>query len=125
MLEALIDSLAKQCAIDHALARQALAMVLQELHEGAEGHLAGELEASIDGLGDLEAAGSGGGGFGLMGEASGLVSGTPDSGLHGLNALLGHQKIEGFDRVLSNLVGAQAGAELGGRLQTALSRLSQ
>ena len=75
--------------------------------------------------GDVEAAGSGGGGFGLMGEASGLVSGTPDSGLRGLKALLGADRIDSFDQVLSDVVGEQAGPELGARLQTALARLGQ
>jgi hypothetical protein len=125
MLENLVDSLAKRFGIDHALARQTLAMMLQELHEGSEGHLASELEAAIEGLGDVEAAGSGGGGFGLMGEASGLVSGTPQSGLHGLQALLGKDRVDGFDQVLAEIVGEQAGPELGARLQTALARLSR
>jgi hypothetical protein len=125
MLENLVDSLAKRFKIDHALARQTLAMMLQELHEGSEGHLASELEDAIGGLGDVEAAGSGGGGFGLMGEASGLVSGTPQSGLHGLKALLGADRIENFDQTLSDVVGEQAGPELGGRLRVALARLSQ
>ena len=121
MLENLVDSLAKRFKIDHALARQTLAMMLQ----GSEGHLASELEDAIGGLGDVEAAGSGGGGFGLMGEASGLVSGTPQSGLHGLKALLGADRIENFDQTLSDVVGEQAGPELGGRLRVALARLSQ
>jgi hypothetical protein len=125
MLEKLVDTLATRCGIDHALARQTLAMILQELHEGGEGHLASELESAIDGLGNLEATGSGGGGFGLMGEASGLVSGTPDSGLHGLKALLGRHRIEGFDHILSEAVAALAGKELGARLQVALSRLNE
>ena len=124
MLDDLIDSLAKRFHIDHALARQTVAMVMQALHESNEGHLASELENKIDGLGDLEAAGSGGGGRGLMGEASGLLSGTPASGVHGLNALLGHEKLSGFDRALADIVKQQAGDDLGQGLQSALDRMT-
>ena len=124
MLDTVIDQLAKQFRIDHGLARQAIAMVIQALHENGAGHLVSELEAAIDGLGDVEAAGSGGGGRGLMGEASGLLGGTSNSGLHGLDALLGHEKLNGFDEALSKIVSEHANEDLGSRLKTELDKLT-
>lgn len=122
MLDDLIDALAKRMAIDHALARQSLAMMLEALHENDAGELAGALEARIGDLGNVEGAGSGGGGMGLAGESAGLVSGTPDSGAHGLKVLLG-AKAGQFADAASEIVGQQADAALGQELGGILKRI--
>lgn len=122
MLDDLIDALARKLAIDHALARQSLAMMLEALHENDEGELAGVLEQRIADLGNVEATGSGGGGFGLAGESAGLVSGTPDSGVHGLKALLG-AKAGQFPAAVGDVFAAQAGAALGQQVGDVLKRI--
>ncbi len=122
MLNDVIDGLAHRMAIDHALARQSLAMMLQALHEHDEGELASVLEDRIADLGNVEAAGSGGGGFGLAGEAAGLVSGTPDSGVHGLKVLLAG-KAGQFPEAASEVIGAQTDAALGQQLKGILQRI--
>lgn len=119
MLDDVIDGLAHRMAIDHALARQCLAMMLQALHENDAGELAGVLEAKIPDLGNVEATGSGGGGYGLSGEAAGLVSGTPDSGVHGLKVLLG-SKTDRFAEAVSDVIGKQTEASLGQELRDTL-----
>ncbi|MCA8928480.1 MAG: hypothetical protein KDC18_10455 [Alphaproteobacteria bacterium] len=122
MLDTVIDALATRLGIDHALARQCLAMALEALHENDEGELAGELEQRIGDLGNVEATGSGGGGFGLIGEAAGLVSGTPDSGAHGLKALLGGAAGP-FADALAGVIGSETDAALGQRLGDVLKRV--
>ena len=122
MLDDVIDGLTHRMDIDHPLARQCLAMMLQALHENDAGELAGVLEARIPDLGNVEATGSGGGGFGLAGEAAGLVSGTPDSGVHGLKALLG-SKTGQFTEAVSDVIGKQTDAELGQELRGVLQQI--
>jgi hypothetical protein len=122
MLDDVIDALAHQVKIDHALARQALAMMLQALHENDEGELAGVLEKRIPDLGNVEATGSGGGGFGLAGEAAGIISGTPDSGVRGLKYLLGG-KASQFAAAASEVLGEQTDAALGQQLKGVLQRI--
>ena len=122
MLDELIDALAHRMEIDHALARQSLAMMLEALHEHDEGELAGVLEQRIADLGNVEATGSGGGGFGLAGESAGLVSGTPDSGVHGLKVLLG-AKAGLFAEAAGAVIGAQADAALGKQVGDVLKRI--
>lgn len=122
MLDDVIDALAHRMAIDHALARQTLAMMLQALHENDDGELASVLEERIPDLGNVEATGSGGGGFGLAGEAAGLVSGTPDSGVHGLKVLL-EKKAGQFPEAASDVIGAQTDPALGQQLKGALQRI--
>lgn len=123
MLRDLIDSLAHRLAIDHALAQQTLAMMLEALHENDEGELASVLESRIPELGNIEAAGSGGGGFGLAGEASGLVSGTPGSGVRGLRYLLGEVKAPKFAEAAGTCIGEQTEAALGAQVQDVLKRI--
>jgi hypothetical protein len=122
MLNEVIDALAHRMQIDHALARQSLAMMLEALHENDAGELASVLEARIPDLGNVEATGSGGGGFGLAGESAGLVSGTADSGVHGLKALLG-SKADQFGAAASEVIGKQAGPALGQQLAGILQRI--
>lgn len=122
MLDDLIDALAHRMAIDHALARQSLAMMLEALHENDEGELASVLEARIADLGNVEATGSGGGGFGLASEAAGLVSGTADSGVHGLKALL-NAKADDFAVAAPEVIGKQTDPALGQQLAGILQRI--
>lgn len=123
MLNDLIDGLAHRLHIDHALARQTLAMMMEALHENDEGELAGVLENKIADLGNVEATGSGGGGFGLAGESAGLVSGTPDSGVHGLKYLLGETKAARFAEAAGAVFSEQADPGLGGQLEAVLRRI--
>lgn len=122
MLNDVIDALARQMKIDHPLARECLSMMLEALHENDEGELASVLEQRIADLGDAEATGSGAGGFGLTAEAAGLVSGTPDSGVRGLKALL-DKKAPQFGETVSAVVGEQTDAALGQQLGAVLKRI--
>lgn len=122
MLNNVIDALAHRLTIDHALARQTLAMMLQALHENDEGELASVLEKRVADLGNVEATGSGGGGFGLAGEAAGIISGTPDSGVHGLKYLLGSKAAQ-FAVAASEVFGEQADPALGQQLKGVLERI--
>ncbi len=122
MLDEVIDALAHRMTIDHALARQTLAMMLQALHENDEGELASVLEKRVADLGNVEATGSGGGGFGLAGEAAGIISGTPDSGVRGLKYLLGG-KTEQFAVAASEVLGEQTDPALGQQLKGVLERI--
>jgi hypothetical protein len=123
MLRDLIDALAHRLSIDHALAQQTLAMMLEALHENDEGELAGVLENRIPDLGNIEATGSGGGGFGLAAESAGLVSGSADSGVHGLKYLLGADKTAKFAEAASACIGEQTDAALGQQLEGVLKRI--
>lgn len=122
MLDDVIDALAHEMKIDHPLARQTLAMMLQALHENDEGELASLLEIRIPDLGNVEATGSGGGGFGLAGEAAGIISGTPDSGVRGLKVLLGSKSGQ-FADAASSVLGAQTDPALGQQLKGILQRI--
>lgn len=122
MLDDVIDALAHRMTIDHALARQTLAMMLQALHENDEGELASVLEKRVADLGNVEATGSGGGGFGLAGEAAGIISGTPDSGVRGLKYLLAG-KTEQFAVAASEVLGEQTDPALGQQLKGVLERI--
>ncbi len=123
MVENLVASLAERLRIDKPLARQSLAMMMETLHEHDDGELAGELDTQFPSLGNLEGPNSGGGVSGLAGEAAGLMSGTPDSGLHGLKVLLGENRLPEFAKAVSGVVEEHGSADLGNRTLSALQRI--
>lgn len=124
MIEGLITTLASRFGISESMARQAISMAMKALNDGGEGDLAGELQQRVPGLSDV----AGGGGLmgGLMGAASGLLGGGGGSSpLAGLAGMIGQDKMAGVTNVVSGFVGEQTDDDLAGRMQSALTRLSQ
>ena len=124
MIEGLITTLAGRFGISESMARQAISMAMKALSDGGEGDLAGELQQRVPGLSDV----AGGGGLmgGLMGAASGLLGGGGGSSpLAGLAGMIGQDKMADVTNVVSGFVGEQTDDDLAGRMQSALTRLSQ
>lgn len=124
MIDGLIATLAERFGVSESMAKQAISMVMKALNDGGEKDLAGELQERVPGLGDL--AGGGGGLMGgLMGAASGLLGGGGSSPLAGLAGMIGQDKMADVTNVVSGFVGEQTDDDLAGRMQSALTRLSQ
>jgi hypothetical protein len=121
MADKLVSELSDRLKIDEATTREALGMMMEALHENDDGELAGELEGRFPSLGELEPGGSGGGA--LASEAAGLVSGTPNSGLHGLTALIGKNRLGSFMEGTAAVVGQESDPALGEKTLQALRRI--